>query len=69
MDPERLRAIYPTLADEELKEAAENLSRYFAYVLQIADEAHRATVDSSERPDTIKERSSSTLNNNPFEHG
>jgi hypothetical protein len=69
MDIERLRAIYPTLTDRELKEADENLRRYFACALQIASEAHPAPVDIAERPDTIKERSSSSLNNIPFEHG
>jgi len=69
MDIEHLRAIYPTLTDKELKEADENLRRYFACVLQIATEAHPAPVDSSERPDTIKERSNSSLENIPLEHG
>lgn len=69
MNTERLRAIYPTLTDKELKEAEENLRRYFECALQIASEPHGAPVDKSERPDTIKERSSSSLNNIPFEHG
>jgi hypothetical protein len=69
MDTERLRAIYPTLTDKELKEAEENLGRYFACALQIAREAHPAPVDSLECPVTIKERSSSSLINLPFEHG
>jgi hypothetical protein len=69
MDRERLRAIYPTLTEKELKEAEENLGRYFACALQIAREAHPAPVDSLERSVTIKERSSSSLNNIPFEHG
>ena len=69
MDTERLRAIYPTLTDKELKEAEENLSRYFACVLQIANEVNPASVDSLEHQVTIKERSSSSLNNIPFEHG
>jgi hypothetical protein len=69
MNIERLRAIYPTLTDKELKEAEENLGRYFACALQIASEAHPASVDSLEPPVTIKERSSSKLTNIPFEHG
>jgi len=70
MNTERLRAIYPTLTDKELKEADETLRRYFACALQIAREAHPGPVDSSERSATIKERSSSSsLNNIPFEHG
>jgi hypothetical protein len=69
MNTERLRSIYPTLNDKELKEAEENLGRYFACVLEIASEADSAPVDSLERPVTIKERSNSSLNKIPFEHG
>ena len=69
MDANRLRAIYPTLTDEELKEADENLRRYFACALQIVSEAHPGPVDSSEGLGTIKERSNSSLNNIPCEHG
>jgi len=69
MNADRLRAIYPTLTDKELKEADENLSRYFACALQIASEGHPGPVDSSEGPVRIKERSNSSLNNIPFEHG
>jgi hypothetical protein len=61
MDANRLRAIYPTLTDEELKEADENLRRYFACALQIASEAHPGPVDSSEGLGTIEERSNSSL--------
>jgi hypothetical protein len=63
MDANRLRAIYPTLTDEELKQADENLRRYFACALQIASEAHCNVVDSSERQATIKERSNNKLTN------
>ena len=69
MDQERLRAIYPTLTDKELKEAEENLRRYFVCALKIASEAIPTAVDSSEHLVTIRERSNSTLNNIPFEHG
>jgi hypothetical protein len=69
MDANRLRAIYPTLTDEKLKEADENLRRYFACALQIASEAYPGPVDSSECLVTMKERSSSSLTNIPFEHG
>jgi hypothetical protein len=69
MDMERLRAIYPTLTDKELKDADDNLSRYFACAMQIAREADLAPVDSLEPPVTIKERSSSSLTDIPFEHG
>ena len=69
MDADRLRAIYPTLTDKELKEADENLRRYFACALQIASEACPGPVDSSEHPVTIKERSISSLNDIPIEHG
>jgi hypothetical protein len=69
MNTERLRAIYPTLTDAELNEADENLRRYFACALHIASEAYPGPVDSSERLATMKERSNSSLNNIPFEHG
>jgi hypothetical protein len=69
MNTARLRAIYPTLTDKEFKEAGENLRRYFACAVQIASEAHDARIDKPEHPVTIKERSSSSLNNIPFEHG
>lgn len=69
IDIERLRTLYPTLSDEELKDAGARLSRYFACVLQIASDGHQQHVDKSERPDTIKERSNSSLSNIPFEHG
>jgi hypothetical protein len=64
MNMERLRALYPTLTDEELKEAEENLSRYFECALHIASEAHSAPVDKSEHPATIEERSLRSINNN-----
>jgi hypothetical protein len=69
MNTERLRTIYPTFTDKELERAEENLHRYFACALQIVSEAKNALVDKPERPDTIKERSISSLNNIPFEHG
>lgn len=69
MDMERLRALYPKLADAELKEADENLRRYFACALQIAREAYSAPVDKLEHLATIEERSLRSLNNIPFEHG
>jgi hypothetical protein len=69
MSTERLRVIYPTFTDEELKTAEDNLRRYFKCALQIVSEAHPPPVDSSERPVTIRERSSSSLNSIPFEHG
>lgn len=69
MNTARLRAIYPNLTHEEIKEAEENLRRYFAFAIQIASEAHGARIDKPEHPVTIKERSSRSLNNIPFEHG
>ena len=69
MNTERLRAIYPTFTDEELREAEENLCRYFACAMQITSEAHAVSLDKSERPDTIEERSLSSSNNLPFEDG
>ena len=69
MNTERLRTIYPTLTDKELKQAEENLGRYFACALEITSEAHPAPVDSAEPLGTIRERSNSTLNRIPFKHG
>jgi hypothetical protein len=69
MNTDRLRIIYPTLSEKELKEAEENLNRYFACVLEIANELNPASVDSSKCLATIKERSNSSLNNIPLEHG
>ncbi len=69
MSTEPLRALYPSLTDEELKEAEENLHRYFACAMRIAGEADAAPVDKSKRRDTMNERSKSSLNNIPFEHG
>lgn len=69
MNQERLRAIYPTLTEKELKEAEESLRRYFVCALKIASEAIPTAVDSSECPVTIRERSNSKLTNIPFEHG
>jgi hypothetical protein len=69
MNTERLRAMYPTLTEKELKEAEENLHRYFACAMQILSEAESVSVDKPERPDTIKERSISSFNKIPSEHG
>ncbi len=69
MNTERLRTLYPTLTDAELKEAEESLRRYFTCALQIAREAHSAPVDKSERLATIEERSLRSLTNIPCEHG
>lgn len=66
MNIERLRALYPTLTDKELKEAEDNLQRYFVCAMQIARDAHDATVDKLQPQDTIEERSLSSLNKFPF---
>jgi len=69
MDEERLRAIYPSLTDAELKEAAENLHAYFSIALEIAAEDCYDGVDKSDGPDTMRERSNGSLKNTLFEHG
>ena len=69
MDMERLRAIYPTLTDKELKEAADNLYAYFAIALKIVIKSRDGAVDNGSGPDTMKERSSSSLKIKSFEHG
>lgn len=69
MNEDRLRAIYPSLSDTELKEAGDNLHAYFTIVLQTAIKSLGEVVDNGSRPDTMKERSSSSLKITSFEHG
>jgi hypothetical protein len=69
MDIDHLRALYPTLTIEELKEAEERLRRYFACAMQIANDSQNVPVDKHEHLVTIRERSNSKINNIPFEHG
>lgn len=69
MNEDRLRAIFPSLSDKELKEAAENLGAYFAFALQTAIKSRGEVVDKVCEPDTMKERSSRSLKNTTFEHG
>jgi hypothetical protein len=69
MDIDLLRTLYPTLTEDELKEAKERLERYFAFALCVAAEAHSSSVDKSEDRLTIKERSNRSLKTIPFEHG
>ena len=66
MDEERLRAIYPSLDDKELKEASDNLRAYFAVALRVV---LGTRVDKENGPNTMKERSKGSLKNTSFEHG
>lgn len=63
-DPERdaaLRDLYPTLTEPQLREAQQNLCRYFEIAWDIqrqGSEADKdAQVDTSESSSTMKERS------------
>jgi len=54
-----LRDLYPTLNDQELKQAEANLTRYLEIAFEIYQEqaAKTGAVDTSEAAPTIKERS------------
>jgi hypothetical protein len=59
------REIYPTLTEEELKEAQENLRRYLEIAWEIQNEKSstlpEGAVDSSRSSSTMKERSNVSL--------
>lgn len=56
------RDLYPTLSEQELKEAERNLTRYFEIALDICLEQRAAAgiVDTSPSDRMIKERSNSS---------
>jgi len=54
-----IRKLYPTLSEPELKEAEENLRRYFAIALDIYEEQSSHSVDTFPASPTMKERSKS----------
>jgi hypothetical protein len=62
-----LRELYPLLSERELREAEENLRRYFEIALKICgeQESHSpgADVDSPRTSPTIEERSNVSLKN------
>jgi hypothetical protein len=41
MQPDTLKALYPTLNEEELVEAADNLARYLALACEIYEDMQR----------------------------
>jgi hypothetical protein len=61
------RELYPTLTDEELKQAETNFCRYLAIVWDIQKEqvsrADDGAVDTSAPSSTMKERSNVSLTN------
>jgi hypothetical protein len=69
MDIDRIRALYPTLSEDEVNEAKDRLERYFECALSVARGTNSLSVDKSDDPFTIKERSISSLTDIPFEHG
>jgi hypothetical protein len=68
MNVERLRDLYPSLTEPELKEAKENLERYFAVAWKIAH-GSQADFDNNGPLPSMEERSLSNLKNIPFDHG
>ena len=60
-----LRELYPTLNEQELKQAEANLTRYLEIALKIYEEqaATAGAVDTSAAAPTIKERSNSSYQN------
>jgi hypothetical protein len=62
---ESLRDLYPTLSEEELKQAEENLRRYFKIALEICEEqfpdVQDTPIDSRQASPTMEERSNVSL--------
>ena len=62
-----IRDLYPTLTDQELKEAEKNFHRYVEIALEIHDEqlcgAANPGIDTCPHSPTIKERSKFSLKN------
>ena len=62
-----IRELYPTLTDQELKEAEKNFHRYVEIALEIHDEqlcgAANPGIDTCPHSPTIKERSNFSLKN------
>jgi hypothetical protein len=57
-----IRELYPTLSEQELKEAEANLRRYFAIALDICEKQKKGPVDTSPASNTMEERSNSLKN-------
>lgn len=62
-----IRDLYPLLSEKEMREAEENLGRYFEIALKICGEqgshSPNAHVDSPRTSPTIEERSNVSLKN------
>jgi hypothetical protein len=58
-NPPLVRDLYPTLTEQELKEAETNLRRYFEIALDVYEEQTSSHVDTSPTLTTMKERSKS----------
>ena len=64
-DGPAIRELYPTLTEEELREAEANFRRYLEIALEIYEEQRSAALgfDSSPASSTMKERSKFSLKN------
>ena len=61
-----IRDIFPTLTEQELREAVENFHRYCEIALQIHEEGHSTAggrFDTSQNLSSMKERSNGFLTN------
>lgn len=58
-----IRELYPELSEDQLREAEENLHRYFEIAMEICEEKNSHDVDSSHTSSTMKERSNVLLKN------
>jgi FAD synthase len=52
-----IRELYPTLSEQELREAEANLLRYFAIAASICEEQKSSSVDTFPALNTMEERS------------
>lgn len=61
-----IRELYPELSEEQLREAEENLHRYFAFALKMHEQNTQSlpsSLDASAPSSTMKERSNVSLKN------
>ena len=52
MSPEELKALYPALSDEQIREAAENLDAYLLLAWEILDDLRGRETPIDERKET-----------------
>jgi D-serine dehydratase len=62
-NPSSLRDLYPTLTEQELKEAEANLRRYAEIAVKVFQEQCSRDFDSESLSVTMKERSNKSLKN------